>query len=418
MPGLPTPSFACFSHLMSSGFIDPNNHVPEVTPEDDWGDADIAEEKKDGSSTQLPPRRKVGGKTAITAEPISESGLRIEARIDRLEPSDDAVRLEVQELGSNVIKLDQDMPAPTKVERLVVFHERPSREQQTAAEEEEKREWGTEHKHSLRWILGSGVAVLLLVVFALWIRPIINAPNAEPVVAQPGEMPTTADSEGPTDFDDLLFKQSEASQLLRSYAQAVHVDQIVPFVIDGKKLRETMAKNWKPLGAPLQWSPAADSKWLIAELDGGSCGLLECTMPDHSVSVAYFLMQQGRLYLDWKATSGYGTATFQELENGTGDTAEIRGIISRGQFYTSTWTEELYRSYRLISPDEETLVWCYVRRGTVDEWKLSKLLGQGEISSEETGPRKVTLRLQRNPEKTPPNQWLIGEMLHIDWAKP
>ncbi|MEY3897606.1 MAG: hypothetical protein RLZZ214_3127, partial [Verrucomicrobiota bacterium] len=42
----------------------------------------------------------------------------------------------------------------------------------------------------------------------------------------------------------------------------------------------------------------------------------------------------------------------------------------------------------------------------------------GEIIGESKSIQKATLRLTRGPDGSIPNQWLIRELLHIDWATP
>jgi hypothetical protein len=165
-------------------------------------------------------------------------------------------------------------------------------------------------------------------------------------------------------------------------------------------------------------NPSPDPVWTVEEVGGRSCGLLEGTFPDHSAFLAYFINDNGRLLLDWKATGAFGTATFAELEKNEGDGSEIRGEISSAEYYGSVWREAAYQSYRFISSDHETGIWVYARRGGDAEAALSPLLGKGEIIQDAPNAQKVTLCLERGPVGSLSNQWLVREMLHKGWVAP
>ena len=120
--------------------------------------------------------------------------------------------------------------------------------------------------------------------------------------------------------------------------------------------------------------------------------------------------------LDWKATTVFGTASLSQLSEGAGDGSEIRGSLSKADFYNATWPEEDYQSYRLTTPNEEASVWCYSRRGETAKHSISSLFNSGEITGEAQTIRKATLSLARGPAEALPNQWLIEEMLHVDWG--
>ena len=97
---------------------------------------------------------------------------------------------------------------------------------------------------------------------------------------------------------------------------------------------------------------------------------------------------------------------------------EIRGVISLSDFYTSTFPEDDYQCFRLASPDDKSFVWCYTLRNSVEFTEISAELNPGSIDTESRAPIKVTLRLERGPEASLKNQWLIGKLLHLDWTSP
>jgi len=216
----------------------------------------------------------------------------------------------------------------------------------------------------------------------------------------------------------MLLKQPEAIQIFRSYVQASHPDEILALLRNGTALRETLHSRWQPPEITKSWSPPADSAWSVFETGGHPCGLLDGDFPDHSKFAAYFTNDGNRLLLDWKATSAFGTASFRLLEKGNGDGSEIRGLLSSAEYYNSVWPEADYQCYRLASHDGENSIWCYARRGERAEEAVGSLFQKGEIIEEAPTSQKVTLRLERGPAGAQPNQWLVGEMLHIDWVAP
>lgn len=406
--------------LMNPRFSDPNNHAPEVSPADDWDDLEHSTPGVPAEAVSiLPPRR-----TAATRSPAAtddgQTGLRIDSNLTRAEPSEIPVRLEVQEINGSVIRLEQMEPAPLKVPRQVTFHERPVHEHRDGKSRGESASWGFAHRHPTLWILGAGVGVVSIVIAAMLLLPSINAPNAPRVDPEGPQSRVVIEEkvEGVEAMNQLLTKQPEAMQIFRAYATATYADDIVPLVRDGTALQETLRKHWKPLALPKQWAPVAESTWAVLELGGQACGLLQGNFPDQSKFSAYFTNDGDRLMLDWKATAAFGTATFGQLEKGRGDPAEIRGDISIADFYSTTWPEADYQSFRLIAPEGDIAIWCYARRGDPTNAKISQHFRKGEIIEEVLGSQKITLRLERGPAESLPNQWLIGEMLHIDWVSP
>jgi hypothetical protein len=412
---------ATLNRPMNSGFSDPNNHVPEVSPDDGWDDAEGAgnELPSTTTATVLPPRRKVADRSSDTE--VAEPGLRIGSNPVRAgldDSADSASRLQVQEISANVIRLEQEIQPPPRVERQIVFHERPVQQKGGGKPRGENREWGKSLRHPVRWIAAAGAGVAAIVILSMMMLPSINAPNKPREQAAAAVMPEEETSRDLEAINAMMVKQPEAIQLFRAYAQAAHPDEILPMIRDGAALEKTLRAHWTPLNLSKRWAPDMNSSWTILTPDGKPHGLLEGTLPDGEIFSAYIVPVEGRILLDWKATSAFSTASFSELEKGIGDSSEIRGVVSPATFYSATLPESDYHSYRCVSPDNQSLIWCYVRRGTLEEAHISPHFKTGEIVRDGNGPRRMTLRLERGPEGSQPNQWIIGEMLHIGWIKP
>lgn len=406
--------------MIHSNLSDSNKHVPVLSPDDRWDEAEASTPETRAATTVLPPRRTAADRSpdesAASAE-SAQTGLRIEPNLARLEVADSPPRFEVQEIDGTVIRLDPEAPAAAKIARHVAFHEKPEPDPD-AASPGEGRDWGLAHRHSLRWLLGAAALVMALVIVAMTLLPKINAKNALRPRQQKETFTAETDGAGSPAMALPLAKQPEAMQIFRAYAQAVHVDELIPLVRDGRALKETLRGNWHPLGISKQWTPPADTGWAASVAAGHPCGILKGRFPDRSKFTAYFTNDGDHLLLDWKATVGFGTASFAQLAKNEGDPGEIRGEISRAEFYSATWPEADYRSYRLVSPDGETVIWCYTRLGSATEETITALFKKTAILKEAHHSRKITVRLERGPAGSLPNQWLVGGLLHIDWIAP
>ncbi len=406
---------------MNPDFIDPNNHVPAVSPADGWDDAEGFDANGGPAATILPQRRTISERAAVAAvDPLDSPGLRIEPNVARKEAGDTESRLEIQEITGSVIRLEQAEPGPEKVARTLVFHERPTREDLSRNPKGEGSDWGDAQKFSWRWILLIGTGVSAVIVLALMLLPSINKSNAARITPADQGLKVIEDEqiEGMEAVNLMLGKQNEAERIFSTYAKASIVTDVLPLLADREGALETVRKNWEPLGIKRDWLPPEDTSWEVLKSETLSFGLLTGSLPDFRSFFAYFVLKDNRFLMDWEATTAYGTATFEELAENQGSPRKIRGLIVPATFYSTTWPEAEYQSYQLHSPTGDTSIWCYTRRTEAAERKCSKLFQQGDILQQSTGGKKITVRLERGPGDARPNQWLIAEVLHSDWITP
>ena len=401
---------------MSHSLSDPNNHVPAVSPDDGWDDGDF-EFKIPHPSALLPPRRQTVLPAAYTAD---EESLRISADPQRVKPADsedEPQRLEVQEISGYVVKLGNQIVTP-KAPRQIIFQERVARPRVDQSEQCDDVDWGRGGIHSKRWLIWMSVGVVAAVLLALCLLPFINSMNEGP---RKSEVYTAVNEVVVEDMDAInamVEREADALRLFRQYAVASHPNDFLPFTRDGEKLRDTISSTWRPRAIPKDWSPNANSSWSVERLAGHTCGILNGSFPDHTPFLGFFIHDGNRLLMDWKATAACGSAAFSQLEKGHGESSEIRGIISAAETYSDTLPETEFQSYRFNSPDGEISLWCYARRSEPAETAISPLIQRGEITGEAAPSQRITLKLTRPPEGAGPNQWLIAEMLHIDWLAP
>lgn len=394
---------------MTPGHSDPHNHVPEVSGNDARDDAESVVRLV--APTPIPSRGTRHGAPPPAAAKTAP-GLRIDSPV-RVATSKEVQRLEVEEISPAAVRLRPDAPPP-RVERIVTFHKLADQSPESRGE---GGDWGKSHSISQRWVFGMGAVVVVLVVGGIIALPYINAPNAI-VVEAPSTSPPVAkgeDTDNAEALSRLFERQDEAKSIYRSFATAASPDDFMPLICHAAELEPVVRLRWEPTGLARNWVPAPDSGWIATEIGNRPCGLLSGVLPDGSNFAAYFSEENGHLLLDWKATTGYGSTSFKDLENGRGTGSEIRGIASIENYYSQSFPESDYLSLRLESPDREHYIWCYAKLKTpVAEALKSEFLG-GPILEKSGSPIKVTFALEPGPDGSQPNQWLIRELLQIDW---
>ncbi len=399
---------------METRLADPHNHAPEVSPDDVWGDAETMSASFPTPATILPPKRTPGENLAKSGAPRLEEGLRIDARNRPVgsSPEESPPRLEVTEIDGTVLRLQPDEPAAPKVPRHVTFHERkPSARKPDRGE---GKDWGIASHFPVRWLVGIGLGISSLVVAAMMALPKINEPN----VSRKEISKSKAAVETITPLDILLPLQPDAEQLFRIYARSAVADDFLPYLRNRESVESLVRASQHTALVSKEWVPNEQTTWRVIDGEDIAFGILEGKLPDYTPFRAYVTRESGQLRLDWKATTGHGTATFAELEKQQGDPSEIRGFVLPTRFFTSVFPEQQYHSYQLLSPDRQTTLWVYAPRDTATGAALAKLFRAGEILESAPEETPVTLRLAPAPAGSQPNQWIVDEFLHNDWILP
>lgn len=397
-----------------------SDHTPDakgVFPEDIWGDPEALEADLQG--TILPPKR-VREENHAPGADQGGMGLRIGGWHAEYAAPTESQSFEVQEISGSVVRLDPETAAEPWAQRQISFQQRPAEAEPRRGAAGETREWGRSRKQPVIWMVASGGAVLAMVILALVMLPSIDKSiSASP---RPGDIELVLEQDGMNAealaLKSMLARQKEAEEIFRALATAPSVPDILSSLRDADEIAGLIQTDPHLIGFYINQAPLKTDHWTALHSDGLTYGLLKGTLSDHSNFEAYFVIQDEKLVLDWKASSAFGTANFGELAQKRGDSSEIRAWVSNAGFHTLAFPEDEFQCHQLLSPDKEQSIWAYSRRGSDVERLINTRLKGGYILQSETESMKATLRLEAGPAEALPNQWLIGELLHKDWIAP
>ena len=402
---------------------DPRNHAPSVSADDEWADAYGAAEYLPESRPLLPPKRAVPvpdaapASTSTRSRSRPEMGIQIDvARPAGRSPADDSPP-PANAPGHDVVKLEAISAETSFQARNTIAPPPKSAAEAPKDLRGESTEWGKVSKTPTRWLAAAAGAVVVLVVLAIVIQEVwLKDPKAAviPVVDVPEDTPF----EEVAGFELDSSSETDARKLLADYAKATTVAEILPHIRNGQALADRLKLDWQPWRLAPDWQPPVLAIWEVSAEGGRSHGLLRGNRPDLSQFRAYFVREDDALKLDWEATAGLGDASFETLQKGMGTGGKLRAYVKLDTYYSQVLPEDAYHSFRLLAPDREQVVWGYSKLGTPADAALLKIFNPSVIDGEAKSELPITLRLEPGPENCQKNQWLIGEMLHIDWVSP
>lgn len=417
---------------MRKKFHDPNNHVPEVTAGDDWDDGVVDAWDDDGSGkTLLPGKRAANEKPAFREVKKDEEDKGIEIDVNILEKvsrdpkgGGSVQRLEVQEhvpklLAPEVAPLPKVVPKQV-IEKPVVDEEHPPEEdrRQRAADQDN---WGKEKTVPVRWMLVSGGVLALVVLLIAIFLPKMGWENEKRATSIFSQIEVESMTSAPSDKTDMDLGENveeDAKKLMGIFVNAKSPEEILPVVRDRARVEAAIRERWKPMNLPAGWTIPDTAEWAIRKAGKRDFGYLGGFYPDITAFHYYFVRENDRVVIDWEASTGYSQTRFEDLVKNQGDGGAVRGILAPADLYTVSLPEADYQCYRLGSPNQELSVWGYVKRDTPAAEQLAQLFVQGAIPREIFTEYPITVSLAKAPADSLPNQWLITEMLHIDWISP
>jgi len=303
---------------------------------------------------------------------------------------------------------------------------RPLSETDALVEEPERiyrdgESWGNSKIPPLRWILLTAGLVGLLVITAILLQLKLqwkDEVRGKSFFSGIEVVDQSAKGFAVGNLDLGPNSEAEGRDLFARYAAAKSVDQVLPMIRNATLLEDKIRAAWKPMNVPPGWTPPNRTAWTFRKAGDRDFAFLGGMFPNFTPFTMYFVSENGKLQIDWEASTGFGDSSFADLNAGVGKGGVIRGLISNGNLYTANFPESDFQCFRLKSPDRESLIWVYAPRKSKEEEFISKQFRPGAIPGEVFAEFPVTLRLAPPLEGSLKNQWMIREVLHIDWVTP
>jgi hypothetical protein len=282
----------------------------------------------------------------------------------------------------------------------------------------EGKDWGYARKHPLLWLLGGGLGVAASVIAALAVQELYLM-QRQKLKAHPGAWLQVEKVEVAQRAEIDELSEESARTMVAAYATADTPAKVLPLIRDAERLASRLTHDWQPWNAPPTWQPARDAEWKVSA-EGGKChGLLSGLKPDFAKFRVCFVREGENLRIDWEATEGMGDTSFDALQRGVGSGGLVRAYIAPENFYSITYPDAQFCSFKMLAMDREQVIWGYARVGSPEAEAMLKVFAAKEfLGGMASAEQAMTVRLAPGLKGSQKNQWLIGELLHIDWVSP
>ncbi|MFD2257911.1 hypothetical protein ACFSSA_14615 [Luteolibacter algae] len=492
---------------------DPNNHAPEVLPDDGWDDEDPPEEqiplkqdfvvppkreervqgnlgfkgrhvtryepksqsdldapsdgpgesgpsKKEASGGRVPGKKKSehqgkslsGSSNLPPVKPTPIKGRSKKSPVRSLEvipnPEEEAANETIEKVtlpvssGSSVKhrvhEISRVDPTPANLKSVPQIPEKVTPSQVEEAKQEavgrqrrqfvagERGDWGEQQGgRSAGWMIYTGIGVISLIVLSVIlsqkfgkteVRESDKSLYSQLEIAD--EIPEAAmgtEMEDSKQIELLNISQKNGQELYARYAKAESVADFADFMFDRTHVEPIAKAAWSPVETRSDWKVDDSARWFVADEDGNHYAMMSGRNDDFSEFTAFFQIEGGELKLDWKATAAYSSASYEDLKEGKGDPGEIRGYLSKADFFTFALPEEKFHSFRLMSPNRLHTVWIYSEIDSELDQKLVKMFGISPITGQAQNEVQLTLSLERGPAESLPGQWMIKDLTGLSW---
>jgi hypothetical protein len=327
----------------------------------------------------------------------------------------EALRLSVRRTEPSVLHMEIEPVSPVPPDARLLIDDLRLEEADALPHETKKM-----HFTPARWVFYAGLCVMVVILVTLGFFTMLNESN--PRVNPLGIPPLIIEQEEAYPIGehiaDLLARKDEAIDLFGRFLQADSAGELLGMVRPVPGIEMLVGNPHRPEGLPPGWQVPADAKWDVHTDQDPIFGVLSGYYPDESKFHAFFLLKNGRLVLDWKATVGHGSVPFSKLVEGLGDASEVRVWVEPATFYSAAYPESDYRSYKIHRSLDDPAVWAFARRGTVPDQELARMFHKSMFGGARTKTSMVLLSLVRGPGDAAPNQWMITDLLHTAWVLP
>lgn len=210
----------------------------------------------------------------------------------------------------------------------------------------------------------------------------------------------------------------EAETLLKAYAAATSVEQVLPMVRDAERVKERMTRLWQPWGPGPMLAAGKEIDGSVMEGAARQAICLRGRRGDFTPFEMVFVRVGERLKLDWEASHGIGEVQVAELqEGGVADGRVVRGLIEPSEFYTLAYPDTEFRSFRMVDASGDHFIWVFARLGSEVAKTLEREFNEGTVLLEKSGQIRATVRLSGS-EGDSGKCHEITEMLHKGWVTP
>ncbi len=331
--------------------------------------------------------------------------------------------IHITEHGKGVVRLESEATPHSVARRdtLPPLQPRTSRSKDHA--QIFSAEWGKIRGHSTRWVWRAGGGVLAMVLIGLAIQPLLIDEDQDRT-AESYQSIQVVDDLVAVDDPMVYFSENPAQMLseiqgtLETYARARTLEEALPVIRNADSLKDRLAKDWRPWNVPTNWSISNNEEISYASVGKLPYAIMMGTRPDFSRYEVFLVREHGRMLVDWEATLGLGSKTFEEMKNPSTLMGEMRVIVSPISYYSQALPESQYRAYRLTSNTTDDILFGYVPNGSPAATALAEIFNEKAIFSDKPTQQSMRLRLTRGPAGASPNQWVVLDVLHKGWVTP
>jgi len=377
-----------------------------------------------------PPPRVILPEPRNFSEPASAAkpeGIHIDSRtairlIEGAESSGSR-KIQITEHGKGVIRLEGEVAtiAVAKQNQLPVMKPRGSKA--TSKNGSVSADWGQAASQSNRWLWWAGSGVVVLLLGGLALQPLLVDKDQDRTASNYGTLQVADDVIGVA--DPMVYFSENPAQVIteiqhavETYAKAKTVEDALPVIRNGAKLKGQLEKLWVSWNVPDNWTVSNDDAISYASVGKLPYAIISGTRPDFSPYRLFLVREHDQMLVDWEASLGLGTRTFGEMKDLSTKSGELRVVMSPIEFYTRSFPESRYRAYRLGSVNGQEFLWGYVERGSPAAAALGEIFNETAMFSDKPREQEMRLRLQRAASDAAPNQWLVLDVLHKGWVTP
>jgi hypothetical protein len=285
--------------------------------------------------------------------------------------------------------------------------------------------WGQKpahHDYRWLWMTISATFVLLFGSIAL-VNYQSNSEAAESIKRRGGIEVVVEEMESRSPLfafeKDPYEVRLQCINIFHKFTAARTASEVRYLIRDQPETDALLARHWKPWPSPPQLDYADLLESNYDDAQGRGFLWLKGKNLDGSPFLAFFVATENSFLLDWEATMALGETRLSHLvRDPASEPMALRVILSSSNFYLPTLPESEYESYQIYCPKDDTIVWGYVKRDTLDHKRINELLQKNALLLDEVTEVRITLRLLKTNDTSPQNRFFITEMLHKDWVMP